>query len=71
MHKGNIQKFTEGAFMQWGYEVAKQEFGDVTVTEAELWDELAAYCLRASCSSRIASRTSCSSRCCCARPSTT
>jgi isocitrate dehydrogenase len=38
MHKGNIQKFTEGAFQQWGYEVAKQEFGDVTVTEAELWD---------------------------------
>ena len=28
VHKGNIQKFTEGAFMQWGYEVAKQEFGD-------------------------------------------
>jgi isocitrate dehydrogenase len=39
MHKGNIQKFTEGAFQQWGYEVAKQEFGDVTVTEAELWDQ--------------------------------
>ncbi|MGQ9491207.1 MAG: isocitrate dehydrogenase (NADP(+)) [Anaerolineae bacterium] len=39
VHKGNIQKFTEGAFMQWGYEVAKQEFGDVTITEAELWDE--------------------------------
>ena len=30
VHKGNIQKFTEGAFMQWGYELAKQEFGDVT-----------------------------------------
>lgn len=39
VHKGNIQKFTEGAFMQWGYEVAKQEFGEVTVTEAQLWDE--------------------------------
>lgn len=39
VHKGNIQKFTEGAFMGWGYEVAKQEFGDVTVTEAQLWDE--------------------------------
>ncbi len=39
MHKGNIQKFTEGAFMQWGYEVAKQEFGDVTITEQQLWDE--------------------------------
>ncbi len=39
MHKGNIQKFTEGAFMQWGYELAKQEYGDVTVTEQQLWDE--------------------------------
>ena len=36
MHKGNIMKFTEGAFMQWGYEVAKEEFGDKTVTEEEL-----------------------------------
>jgi len=33
MHKGNIQKYTEGAFMKWGYEVAEQEFGDVTLTE--------------------------------------
>ncbi len=39
VHKGNIQKFTEGAFMQWGYEVAKQEFGDFIVTEQQLWDE--------------------------------
>ncbi len=39
VHKGNIQKFTEGAFMQWGYELAKQEFGDVTITEQQLWDE--------------------------------
>ncbi len=38
VHKGNIQKFTEGAFMQWGYELAKQEYGDVTITEQELWD---------------------------------
>jgi isocitrate dehydrogenase len=38
MHKGNIQKFTEGAFMKWGYEVARQEFGDVTITEQQLWD---------------------------------
>jgi isocitrate dehydrogenase len=36
MHKGNIMKFTEGAFRDWGYEVARQEFGDVTVPEAEL-----------------------------------
>ncbi|MBX9690036.1 MAG: isocitrate dehydrogenase (NADP(+)) [Candidatus Obscuribacterales bacterium] len=39
VHKGNIQKFTEGAFRKWGYEVAKKEFGDKTVTEAELWDK--------------------------------
>ena len=36
VHKGNIQKFTEGAFMQWGYEVAREEFGDVTVREQEV-----------------------------------
>jgi isocitrate dehydrogenase len=39
VHKGNIMKFTEGAFKNWGYEVAKQEFGDYTVTEEELWNE--------------------------------
>ncbi len=39
MHKGNIMKFTEGAFSQWGYEVAKEQFGDHTITEAELWDK--------------------------------
>jgi isocitrate dehydrogenase len=36
MHKGNIMKFTEGAFKDWGYELAKQEFPDRTVTEDEL-----------------------------------
>ncbi len=36
MHKGNIMKFTEGAFREWAYEVAREEFGDVTVTEAEV-----------------------------------
>jgi isocitrate dehydrogenase len=36
VHKGNIMKFTEGAFMQWGYEIAKEKFGDVTVTEKEV-----------------------------------
>jgi isocitrate dehydrogenase len=39
VHKGNIQKFTEGAFMQWGYELAKDEYGSVTITEQQLWDE--------------------------------
>ncbi len=36
VHKGNIMKYTEGAFRQWGYELAKEEFGDYTVT----WDDL-------------------------------
>ena len=35
VHKGNIMKFTEGAFREWGYEVAKAEFGDRTVS----WEE--------------------------------
>ncbi|MCB0167247.1 MAG: isocitrate dehydrogenase (NADP(+)) [Anaerolineae bacterium] len=39
VHKGNIQKFTEGAFRKWGYELAKEEFSDVTITEDELWSE--------------------------------
>lgn len=38
MHKGNIMKFTEGAFARWGYEVAREKFGGRTLTEAELWD---------------------------------
>ncbi|HWY58877.1 MAG TPA: NADP-dependent isocitrate dehydrogenase [Terriglobales bacterium] len=37
MHKGNIQKFTEGAFRKWGYELATQEFRDRVVTERESW----------------------------------
>jgi isocitrate dehydrogenase len=36
VHKGNIMKFTEGAFRDWGYEVARQEFGESTCTEADL-----------------------------------
>lgn len=39
VHKGNIMKFTEGAFRNWAYEVGAQEFGDVTITEDELWDK--------------------------------
>ena len=35
VHKGNIQKFTEGAFRNWGYEVTREEFSDVAVT----WDD--------------------------------
>jgi len=37
VHKGNIQKFTEGAFREWGYEVATAEFRAETVTERESW----------------------------------
>lgn len=39
VHKGNIMKFTEGAFRNWGYELAKEEFPELTLTEQELWDE--------------------------------
>ncbi|HZD11879.1 MAG TPA: isocitrate dehydrogenase (NADP(+)) [Candidatus Binatia bacterium] len=39
VHKGNIMKFTEGAFKNWGYELAAEEFGDRTVTEEELWSK--------------------------------
>ena len=37
VHKGNIMKFTEGAFRDWGYELAKQEFRQHIVTERESW----------------------------------
>jgi isocitrate dehydrogenase len=37
VHKGNIQKFTEGAFRKWGYEIATEEFRDNVVTERESW----------------------------------
>jgi isocitrate dehydrogenase len=37
MHKGNIMKFTEGAFKDWGYELAKAEFRDQIITEDEMW----------------------------------
>ena len=37
VHKGNIQKFTEGAFRDWGYELAREEFRAPTVTERESW----------------------------------
>jgi isocitrate dehydrogenase len=36
VHKGNIMKYTEGAFRKWGYELAQEEFGDRTVTEADV-----------------------------------
>ncbi|HBN45661.1 MAG TPA: isocitrate dehydrogenase (NADP(+)) [Candidatus Marinimicrobia bacterium] len=39
VHKGNIMKYTEGAFRDWGYELAKDEFSDSTIIEAVFWDE--------------------------------
>lgn len=38
VHKGNIMKYTEGAFRKWGYGLAATEFGDRTLTEAELFE---------------------------------
>lgn len=38
MHKGNIMKYTEGAFRDWGYEVAAELFPDSTVPESRLWE---------------------------------
>jgi len=39
VHKGNIMKFTEGAFKEWCYDLAREEFGAVTITEDDLWDK--------------------------------
>jgi isocitrate dehydrogenase len=39
MHKGNIMKFTEGAFKDWGYELAKEEYPDKLISEDELWEK--------------------------------
>lgn len=39
VHKGNIMKFTEGKFKDWGYETALAEFRDFIITEDELWDQ--------------------------------
>ncbi|HWO57317.1 MAG TPA: isocitrate dehydrogenase (NADP(+)) [bacterium] len=39
VHKGNIMKYTEGAFRDWGYAVAKKDFGKYTITETELYDK--------------------------------
>jgi isocitrate dehydrogenase len=42
VHKGNIMKYTEGAFKDWGFEVAREEFRDRIITEDELWDQVKA-----------------------------
>jgi isocitrate dehydrogenase len=38
VHKGNIMKYTEGAFRDWGYELVKREFANEVITEEEIWD---------------------------------
>ncbi len=38
VHKGNIMKYTEGAFRDWGYEVAAERFGDRTIAEERTWE---------------------------------
>ncbi len=44
MHKGNIMKFTEGAFRNWGYQVARERFGEKTLTEDELYSKYDGRC---------------------------
>jgi isocitrate dehydrogenase len=44
VHKGNIMKYTEGAFRDWGYKLAAKEFADKTITEQELWDKYNGNC---------------------------
>ncbi len=44
VHKGNIMKYTEGAFREWGYEVAREEFSDVIVTETDLYESYNGKC---------------------------
>jgi len=39
MHKGNIMKFTEGSFRDWGYDLAAEEFGDSVISEETLWEK--------------------------------
>jgi isocitrate dehydrogenase len=40
VHKGNIMKFTEGAFRDWGYQLAENEFAAATISEEKLWKEM-------------------------------
>ena len=39
VHKGNIQKFTEGAFREWAYEIAATEYAGKVISEADVWDK--------------------------------
>jgi len=38
IHKGNIMKYTEGSFRDWGYELVKEQYADQVITEEEVWD---------------------------------
>lgn len=38
IHKGNIMKFTEGSFRDWGYDLVKEQYADKCITEQEVWD---------------------------------
>ena len=71
VHKGNIQKFTEGAFKEWGYEVARDEFGDETISEAELWDKHNGKAPAGKVVIKTASLMPCFNSCSCAPPNTT
>ncbi|MFC1668355.1 isocitrate dehydrogenase (NADP(+)) [Chlamydiota bacterium] len=44
VHKGNIMKFTEGSFKEWGYEIAEEEFSGQTITEKMLWEQCNGIC---------------------------
>ncbi len=44
VHKGNIMKYTEGAFRNWGYELAREEFGEQTISEEDLWEKYDGKC---------------------------
>ncbi|NVM02426.1 MAG: isocitrate dehydrogenase (NADP(+)) [Candidatus Helarchaeota archaeon] len=39
VHKGNVMKYTEGSFRDWGYKLARREFKDLIITEDELWEK--------------------------------
>ena len=39
VHKGNIMKYTEGAFRDWGYQLAQEEFSEQVITESDLWEQ--------------------------------
>ena len=62
VHKGNIMKFTEGAFRDWGYEVAKEEFGDKVLLESELGDQKVTNLPEERSFSKIGLRMPCSNR---------